>query len=314
MRTHPRRRHAGRLGLLSLILGLHTAYAGSATWNLDPGSNDWNTASNWDPATVPNSTTDIATFSASNTTSILTSANVDLASLVFAAGAPSYAIAIDRHLGLTFWGEGVRNDSGVEHTFTGDGDFTFNESSSAGNDVSYGPPRGGCCTGNLFFNDNASAGSASFTNIVIDFFDNASADHGVFTNASVVFHNNSSAGNGVFTSGNESDVNFHDNSTAETAQFTVDDGLVVYFFDNSTAADATFLVDAGLVAFLDGLNHTKSTAANGLFIINGGSTSGEFGGSVFFNGGTGGSATLVANSGTNGGGGSQSHLYRGRRE
>ena len=28
--------------------------AGSATWDLNPGSGDWNTATNWTPATVPN--------------------------------------------------------------------------------------------------------------------------------------------------------------------------------------------------------------------------------------------------------------------
>jgi len=58
-------------------------------------------------------------------------------------------------------------------------------------------PSGGCCTGSLSFNDNASAGSASFTNTGVDFFDNASADHEVFIRASVDFHNNSTAGNGV---------------------------------------------------------------------------------------------------------------------
>ena len=38
------------------------AFAGSATWNSNPVSNDWNTAANWTPATVPNGPEDIATF------------------------------------------------------------------------------------------------------------------------------------------------------------------------------------------------------------------------------------------------------------
>jgi hypothetical protein len=109
--------------ILSLALAMN-AYAGSATWNLNPATNDWNTATNWTPATVPNSPTDIATLDASNTTSILSSADVDLASLIFTADAPSYSIATDRKRTLTFWDEGVRNDSGVQQTFTGG--FTFN--------------------------------------------------------------------------------------------------------------------------------------------------------------------------------------------
>ena len=43
--------------------------AGSATWATNPTSGDWNTAANWRPQTVPNATTDIATFGASNLTS-----------------------------------------------------------------------------------------------------------------------------------------------------------------------------------------------------------------------------------------------------
>src|SRR5439155_17434789 len=36
--------------------------AGSATWNLNPMSGDWNTAANWTPATVPNSPADTASY------------------------------------------------------------------------------------------------------------------------------------------------------------------------------------------------------------------------------------------------------------
>src|SRR6266446_2574459 len=37
--------------LLSVATG---AFGGSATWNLNPTSGDWNTATNWTPETVPN--------------------------------------------------------------------------------------------------------------------------------------------------------------------------------------------------------------------------------------------------------------------
>ena len=52
-------------GLLLLIPNA-TAHAGSATWNLNPTSDDWNTADNWTPNTVPNDPADIATFGLSN--------------------------------------------------------------------------------------------------------------------------------------------------------------------------------------------------------------------------------------------------------
>jgi hypothetical protein len=78
------------------------------------------------------------------------------------------------------------------------------------------------------------------------------------------------------------------------------------FSGNSTAADATFFVELGQVTF-EGFdfNDTKSTAGNGVLIINGGSARGEFGGAVAFFGGTAGNATFIANSGTNAGGGGQ---------
>ena len=42
--------------------------AGSATWNSSPATGDWNTATNWTPATVPNGPSDPATFALSNRT------------------------------------------------------------------------------------------------------------------------------------------------------------------------------------------------------------------------------------------------------
>src|SRR6266702_6821498 len=42
-----------------LLLSMTTAFAGSATWELNPGSGDWNTDANWTPATgYPNGSAD----------------------------------------------------------------------------------------------------------------------------------------------------------------------------------------------------------------------------------------------------------------
>src|SRR5262245_4556256 len=53
-----------------LVLSVHTSQADSATWNLNPTSSIWYTASNWTPATVPNTISDAATFGVSNVTAI----------------------------------------------------------------------------------------------------------------------------------------------------------------------------------------------------------------------------------------------------
>ena len=54
------------LVLVLFLLLSDFGYAGSATWNLNPASGDWNTAANWTPATVPNDESDVATFGVSS--------------------------------------------------------------------------------------------------------------------------------------------------------------------------------------------------------------------------------------------------------
>jgi hypothetical protein len=46
---------AGLFPALVLMFGVETSEAGSATWNLNPTSGDWNIAANWNPMTVPSS-------------------------------------------------------------------------------------------------------------------------------------------------------------------------------------------------------------------------------------------------------------------
>src|SRR5437762_8480986 len=81
--------------ILTLALGaLNAVFAGSATWNLNPTTGDWNTAAHWTPATVPNSPTDIATFSISNTRDVVIHSSVELKALAYAANADSFTITI----------------------------------------------------------------------------------------------------------------------------------------------------------------------------------------------------------------------------
>src|SRR6476659_5983602 len=57
--------------LMLLFLTATSVFAGSATWNLNPANGEWETATNWTPATIPNGPNDTATFRISNTTDIV---------------------------------------------------------------------------------------------------------------------------------------------------------------------------------------------------------------------------------------------------
>ena len=70
------------------------ARAQDATWLLNPTSGDFNTAANWNPATVPTGT---AFFGASNTTALRFSANAAIGGWTFNAGAPAYTFT-NNHL------------------------------------------------------------------------------------------------------------------------------------------------------------------------------------------------------------------------
>src|SRR5437763_16438859 len=91
----------------------NSVHAGSATWDLNPVSGDWNTATNWTPATVPAGSADTATFAVSNTTAISISANTILDGLTFAPGANSFTITDSPFFALTIGGLGITNNSGT---------------------------------------------------------------------------------------------------------------------------------------------------------------------------------------------------------
>src|SRR5262249_23267690 len=102
----------------SFILDLQ---AGSATWNLNPTSDDWNTAANWTPATIPNGATDIATFDLSNTTAVSPRGSTTVLGITFNSGASAYTITTAAAAGstLTIGDNGVVNNSGIVQNFEG---------------------------------------------------------------------------------------------------------------------------------------------------------------------------------------------------
>jgi autotransporter-associated beta strand protein len=250
--------------LLVLLLSLQTTQAGSATWNLNPASGDWNTATNWTPATVPNGPTDVATFAASSVNQVTFSGSpTEVAEVIFnSAATSSFNITIGAAKTFTISGVGVVNNSDVSQNF------------------SIGPSSSGQ-TGLLNFENTATAGTANTTYTAFGAAGNGSGGSGA------QFFQNSTAGSATFIAQGAThglDVGggffgFNDNSTAENASFTINGaqnnggfGGSVGFGDFATAGNAVFVLnpgngpdlDSGAMGFRD-----NATAGNAVFRLNG---------------------------------------------
>ena len=118
----------GNALVLAVALTVHSARAGSATW-VGGISNDWNTAANWTPPTVPNGASDTATFSSSPITSVVITADTVVNRIVFNGSSPAYTIAVSHNLTITFLG--ISDTSTVPQTFAVSARLTF-DSASAG--------------------------------------------------------------------------------------------------------------------------------------------------------------------------------------
>jgi autotransporter-associated beta strand protein len=304
--------------LLLLLSARTTTFAGSATWQLDPATGDWNTATNWTPTTEPNGSADTATFSLSNTTeiSISTGTTVDgttfntaVDGITFAAGASHFTITVNPFVAanannnfLTLSGVGITNNSGITQNFvTAAGanynyaDIVFTNSASAGSSTSF-TNRG---AGNPF-----TAGGVSGET---RFYDTSTAANGVFTNSGATYL----AGNGGFTSflGSSTAANgtFINNGGTFTGFGIGSHGGITRFSETSTAANGTFTNNASTVSgSLGGSTqfYDASTAGNGTFTSNGSTVSGAGSGYMIFAYiSTAGNATLIANGGSGGGDG-----------
>jgi autotransporter-associated beta strand protein len=177
------------------VAGVQSLHADDATWDLNPASNDWNTAQNWTPETVPNSTTAVATFGASNTTTVLCQQSADgyaqtfVGEIDFAPGASAYTIRATPDPDvfiypsyISFNGAGIVNNSGVTQNFVAansgttqeSGRIDFRGTSSAGENVIITNEGGASAIGDGMYGgitdigynvgDRASAGSATFIN------------------------------------------------------------------------------------------------------------------------------------------------------
>jgi hypothetical protein len=192
---------AGLLVAISFLAALGTAHATDATWDTNPGSNDWNTNTNWTPQTVPTGT---ASFGSSNTTSItLINAAVLVGTIQFNAGAPTYSFNIDGTIVLT--GTGIINNSSNAPTFSAaSGGLEFDNTSTAGNAVLITTGQG-----HMDFLNASTAGNATITN-----------NNNGFTR----FLNTSIAGNATITTNNGGVTRFNDGSTGGNARFITNAG------------------------------------------------------------------------------------------
>lgn len=289
------------IGIAILISQL--SYAGSATWNRNPVSGDWNTAANWMPNTVPNGPNDVATFSLSNHTSVSIAAVTDVNSVVFTADVSPFTITLTSTSQLTLSGVGVVSNSDVIQNVAGTTDdagnasvLRFTGAASAGDSTmrytNEGTPSGQQTPGAAIqFEDNSSAGSAEFINLdssqgfgfggLITFTETSTAANGTFTNggnggyyATIEFHDQATASTGTFTNQpGGAWIKFFDSTTADHATFTNKAAFIsaVYFYDNSTAANATIINEGSSAYSLNGFTSFGGTSAagNGLFVANG---------------------------------------------
>ena len=278
---------------LLLLFFTQVAFAGSATWNLNPTSGDWNTAANWAPATVPNSSSDTATFGISNTTAVSLSASVTINGILFNPSASVFTISPEPNgTGLTFSGLGVTNNSGITQNFVATGISTargfmiFANSASAGSDTVFTIQPGAPYGGLVEFDDTSSAGAATFD-----------VEGGTATDnqGNLWFYDSSSAGSATI-------IGHHGTGSL---------GGAIYFYDIATGGNANLVVEGGASGEFESEQafvsfQMDSRAENATITVNGATSVGTYDGraSVSFADRTSAdNATLIANGGTNGGSG-----------
>jgi autotransporter-associated beta strand protein len=209
------------------------ARAQNATWLANPGSGDFNNATNWTPGAVPTGT---AVFGASS--------NTDLS---FSAGATT----VD---GWTF------NAGASAYTFTNGQliDFT-----GAGIMINVGSANiTNTNTGILEFSNGSTAGSASITNgLFLRFFDSSTAGNATITNINgMSFLDGSTAGNASIIN-NIGNLSFNNTSTAGSATITTNSGAGTSILDSASGGTARFILNGGILD-IEGLTIGGTTAGS----------------------------------------------------
>lgn len=254
------------------------ARAQDATWLASPGTADFNTGTNWSPATVPTGT---AFFGASNTTNLSFSNDTMVGGWTFNVGASAYSFTDNGF--LTFLGTGiVVNGGSAIISTTNTGVVTFYNTSTAGSaTINSG--------GSVSFVDTSTAGSATVNNTsFLTFFQASTAANATINNSGVLtFYNTSTAGTANVTNNSGGNLGFYNASTAGSATITNNNGSSLNFNDTSTAGSAAITNNAGGT-----LNFNATSTAGSATITN------NSGGFVSFNGtSSAGGATITNDSG-----------------
>jgi autotransporter-associated beta strand protein len=214
---------------VAALLAATSAHAQDASWQRFPGSGDFNTAGNWNPATVPTGTAFFGNSSITDLTFNLGAAN-SLGGFTFNnALAGAYSFVLAPLSSLTFTGAGISNFAGipVQITISPLGNLVFTNNSTAGASV------GTAATtitngGSVTFADNSSAGTATIAN-----------------NFTLLFTNRSTAGNATITTNGV--TTFSGNSTGGNAQLIVNAGANLTF-EFTTGPNGDNQITAGSIA------------------------------------------------------------------
>ena len=309
------------LAALTLFIPI-SARAGSATWNLAPGSGDWNTATNWTPNNVPNGSTDTATFALTTVPNVSISAVTEVDGITFTAAASnSYTITATPGIVLTLSGTGITNNSGITQHFltptTGAGSFgafRFTNNATAGSMTDF-TNNGASVTvvndglgGLMVFLDNSNAGSATISN-------KGAVPNGV-NGGLAIFRDGSSAASATITNfgtsvngGFGGSAQFVGNATAGSALIDNSGGTGVgggggfTLFNNSATAGSATIRNTGAGAVGAGVGFTvfaDTSSAGAATIINFGDTGALIvgGETTFQNSATASSANITTNGGT----------------
>jgi autotransporter-associated beta strand protein len=135
------------------------ASATAQTWLASPGSGDWNTAANWNPATVPNIQTAAVVFGTSTQNLVSLSGDVAVGSLTF-NGATAYTVDLNGQL-MIVYGAGMTNSSGLTQHITVNGTLDFkNNATAGGSNIAYSVQGSGSTAQ---FQSSSTLGAATFT-------------------------------------------------------------------------------------------------------------------------------------------------------
>ncbi len=281
----------------ALLLTAQISLAGSATWLSSPQDSAWENANNWTPGGPPNGPSDIATFAQSSQRNVNISASEEVNSIVFTSNSNSFTLNISPSAPgvggeLIISGTGVANNGSVLQSFgTGaGGQIIFNNTSTAASARMniYNPPASvidSISNSQTIFNDTSSAAGASISN----FGSGLESFNGLttFNGASTADHASISNGGAQESHGAGGQTIFNDTSTAANA--SIDNGGSVLV---STAGSAqTIFNDTSSAGHATITNHGgfDEESAEGLTLFQGSSTAD--------------SATIIANTTPEGGGG-----------